>query len=245
MVIEYGFTAVGRGWMVCEESPTGFSRVYYITDGEVRYEDKYGIKKLKNGHIYFFPSTIPYKINHNPDKPLKCLFFHLIMSSNTINSLIEFDIEKSAFLFNLLSAMKYAVIDRNNLIVNEMSDILEIYCSQNNIIEKNLPESIEKILLYISENFKKEITLDNLSKIAGYQKEYFIRQFKGYLGISPYQYVKNLRLNEVTKLMKKNLSITEAAVNAGYSDIKNFTRAFKNKYGMTATEWKKQYKPLP
>ena len=245
LVIEYGLVAVGEDWKVDEPKPVGFSRLYYVMSGEVYYDDGHSVMELKNGHLYFFPSTISYKISHNPANPLKCLFLHLILTSNIINNLIEMPIEEDSFLFHLLSALKYAVIDNNNILINEISDILEIYCSQKNIIEKSLPISVENILAYISLNFRKEITLNELSKIAGYRKEYFIRQFKRYCGVSPYQYIKNMRLNEAVKALNKDMTVIEAASFAGYTDIKNFGRAFKKKYGVTASAWKKQYRPLP
>jgi len=245
MVIDYGVITVAPEWQVCEDSAVGFSRFYYITSGEVWYEDEYGVRHLKPGNAYFFPSTIPYKISHNPSNPMNCLFFHVVMPANTINRLIEIEVKSDSFLSSLLSAMKYAVIDGNGVIFNELSEVLELYCSQNNIIVKTLPESIEKALFYISEHFRAEITLAKLSGIAGYSKEYFMRQFKEHFGVPPYQYIKNIRLNEATKLLKKNIPISEAAAQAGYPDIKNFTRAFKSKYGMTAGEWKRRHKSLP
>ena len=46
MLIEYGNTVVRDTWELNEESPTGYSRIYYVLEGEVTYEAADGRKAL-------------------------------------------------------------------------------------------------------------------------------------------------------------------------------------------------------
>ena len=240
MVLTYGIGEVASDWEVVETTSVGYTRIYYIYGGETQYTDKYVTERLIEGNLYIFPSTHPYTMHHNPQKPLNCLFIHLDITANIVNRLICCDVQRDTFLFSLLSAIEYPVREEDSVLVNDMMGVFETYCLRKGIFHYP-PKEIGDAFVYILENFKDEISVDYLSKCAGYSKEYFIRKFKQYYGISPYQCLKNIRLNECLKELKENKSVAEAARNAGYSDVKNFCRAFKGKFNLSAREWKKLY----
>ena len=240
MVLSYGTGEVNPDWEVVETASVGYTRIYYIYGGYAEYTDKYVSQKLVKGNLYIFPSTHPYSMHHNPQNPLNCLFIHLDITVNIVNKLICCDVPNNTFLFSFFKALEYPIKERDDVLVNEMLGVFETYCLKNKIFHYPSKE-IGDAFLYILENFKNDISLDCLSKCAGYSKEYFIRQFKHYYGISPYQCLKNIRLNECLKELKENKPIAEAAYNAGYTDVKNFCRAFKSKFNVSASDWKKLY----
>ena len=69
----------------------------------------------------------------------------------------------------------------------------------------------------------------------------FCHIFKESAGVSPLQYIKEIRLNKAMKLLKKEgFTATEAAEAVGFLDYNNFGRMFRKYFGCTPTEVKKK-----
>lgn len=87
--------------------------------------------------------------------------------------------------------------------------------------------AITRAQTFIEENFKNNFSLDELAKQVYLSKFHLLRVFKQQLGISPGMYQMQLRLNEARKLIFKDLSLTEVALELGFSDQAHFTNTFK------------------
>lgn len=96
---------------------------------------------------------------------------------------------------------------------------------------------------YIEKNYMEDISLDTLAEIAGYSKYHFSRIFKQYTGSSHIEYVNKTRINVAQKLLlDPSISITEVAMNSGFTSITSFNRVFKEIKHCTPSEFKKFYK---
>ncbi len=97
-----------------------------------------------------------------------------------------------------------------------------------------------KILNYICENYKDNISLDVLSKKVGASKYHISRIFSSRIGCSFNKYVNSLRVGlSQYLLMHSNLSITDIAYECGFESQRSFNRAFKEFTGYTPSEVKK------
>ena len=83
------------------------------------------------------------------------------------------------------------------------------------------------------------ISLDTLEKQFYYNKFYLERQFKKKHGISLMVYAKDKKMSFACKLLKTQ-TVSDVSEKLGFSSIYAFSRAFKNKYGMYPTEYKKR-----
>ena len=65
-----------------------------------------------------------------------------------------------------------------------------------------------------------------------------MRFFKKYVGMSCLDYIKSLRLQKAADLLEQQeLSITDAAMTAGFSSLSYFYREFKKRYGTTPRQF--------
>lgn len=110
----------------------------------------------------------------------------------------------------------------------------------------NMNEDHRKVLqmaeavTYIEENYLKAITLEQLSKLACISSRHFVRVFHKNYGITPMDYVIQLRLNHATKLLKESsLSITRIAMESGFNDHNYFSRQFKKVFTISASDYRK------
>ena len=77
---------------------------------------------------------------------------------------------------------------------------------------KQQKEIVEKVVNYIEDNIKREISVDIIAKNVGYSKFYLNRIFSERTGITIYKYLQSRRLTiAAEKLIKTNEPITEIA----------------------------------
>lgn len=95
----------------------------------------------------------------------------------------------------------------------------------------------KEIIAFIDENYQNDLSCRSLSRKFGYDEAYFSRKFKDITGLSPTVYIRILRLEYAQKLLKKGISVAEAARQSGFSDAGYFSRCFRKQYAMTPTEF--------
>ena len=100
-------------------------------------------------------------------------------------------------------------------------------------------KTAEKIQLYLQENFRKKISINDLEKIVFLSKNQIINIFKASFGITPYKYLTELRLLEACELLlSTSRSLITIANNVGYSDYSIFYKAFYTKFKVTPKEYR-------
>jgi AraC family transcriptional regulator len=84
---------------------------------------------------------------------------------------------------------------------------------------------------YMHSYYTREITLEELSKIACLSKYHYLRLFKSVFHHSPYQHLLHLRLEKAKQLLKTTrIPVTEISVLLGFQNITSFSRLFHQRY---------------
>lgn len=109
-------------------------------------------------------------------------------------------------------------------------------------VKKYVPGEKAKKLLpvieYISKNLSNEIKNDDLAKMIGVSTVYFRKLFAQVYGMSPMNYVKNLRIKKAKEMLRSDHgSITDIAFSLGYSNIYDFSRDFKKRTGTPPSKY--------
>lgn len=95
-------------------------------------------------------------------------------------------------------------------------------------------------IAYINENFKHEIPLNEISNVVNLSPSYFSKYFKSVTQVSFSEYLANLRLeNALQDMLTKNSTVTVAAVENGFANVKSFITQCKKVYGYTPAQYKK------
>lgn len=81
---------------------------------------------------------------------------------------------------------------------------------------------------YINQHFKEKLTLEETAKIVGFSKYHFTRVFKKYMNMTFYEYLNKKRVKCAEGLLyNTEMSITDVAMNSGFSSMSSFDRTFK------------------
>lgn len=134
---------------------------------------------------------------------------------------------------------------------SEMYELLYILM-KNFRVEKNkvidvksqkYEKRYKEIITYMNEHYAENIQLKDVAENFGFNKEYFSRSFKKYIGINYKDYLKKLRVNAGKKLLlETDKTITEIALEVGEPDAKSFIRDFKKEFEMTPLKYRKHLK---
>lgn len=100
---------------------------------------------------------------------------------------------------------------------------------------------LQPVLDYIHNYLDRPLHLAKLAEVSGISQYYFGRLFKQSMGIAPYQYVLQQRMEKAKELLQQRKhTIAEVAVLVGCTDQSRFTKHFKNYFGITPSLFLKQ-----
>ena len=108
--------------------------------------------------------------------------------------------------------------------------------------EEQSNSAAKKAMLYIQENYNKDISLDDVSGIVNISPYYFSKIFKEETGENFIEYLTKVRIEKAKEfLAQPDISIKEAGIRSGYTDPNYFSRIFKKQTDMTPSEYKTRY----
>ena len=104
--------------------------------------------------------------------------------------------------------------------------------------------SLEReVKLYILNNFRNKITLENAAKHVMLSPNYLSEQFKKETGINFKSYLNSMRYEYAQKLLTfSDMTVSEICSECGFCDYPNFIRRFKQHIGVYPGEYRKQNK---
>ncbi|OOC61792.1 hypothetical protein BBD40_07965 [Paenibacillus ihbetae] len=97
-----------------------------------------------------------------------------------------------------------------------------------------------RVLEYIHANYTEQLNISTLAGLAMQSRYHFIRTFKSLMGVTPYQYVLQLRVREaIRQLQQSDATVTDISFNLGFSSPSQLYRAFAKITGMTPEQYRK------
>lgn len=99
----------------------------------------------------------------------------------------------------------------------------------------------KRVFDHIESNINRQITLAELSDVAGLSQFHFARQFKQKLGMTPLAYLANKRVEMAkTAMRSKGVTLAQVALDCGFASQSHFTTCFKSVTGITPGAYRKQ-----
>ena len=102
---------------------------------------------------------------------------------------------------------------------------------------------LSTITNYIKDNYQKDLSLEGLAQIFGYSPTYLSRMFRKYAEINYKEYIQGIRLEYAYReLISSDTMVEEIAEHSGFADGRAFAKAFRKKYGVRPSDFRKMRK---
>ncbi len=222
--------------------------------------------KVKANDVYVSKPKEIHKLVSDSSDPMRYCFvaFNFKKNSPLYDVLTKdngFALEKTDRVFNMPEfensfqhLLSYIYNDEdvlNNLLLERELESIVLkmlkYIKHNNFKTYSPPKinNIEmlsfNIINYIDNNLTTIDKTSRLSQIFNYNYSYISRCFKNTTGLSISEYFTDKKLAVAKKIIEEgNMSITEISNHLNYTSIYVFSRAFKNKYGISPKLYKEQ-----
>ena len=209
-------------------------------------------KTFSQGTVIILPTDKKFKIYY-PEEPLNeryYIFFKGYECAKLLQKLNLFDnyyfqvgdLSKAIPLFTFITNnFDTCGFDNDVFRIIKFLEILSIISeTAYPFISRHQNTIIEEIACYIDKNYGEQITLDSLCKEFHISSSSINRGFKSEKKQTPIQYLNNVRIeNAKLMLINTHLSISNIAIQVGFTDAFYFSRAFKNKCKMTPSQFRR------
>jgi len=139
----------------------------------------------------------------------------------------------------------------DHLYVDTLSQTLMVHLLRHYTMRtREIPEyeeglsqrQLHRVLDYIQSNLGQDIKLVDLSALLGMSQYYFCRLFRQAMGITPYRYVIQQRVEQAKWLLRhpQSMAIADIALACGFSNQSNLCKHFRKLTGMTPNAYRKE-----
>ena len=96
------------------------------------------------------------------------------------------------------------------------------------------------VILYINDHYQRDIDIEALCSLANMSRRNFFRVFSRTFGITPNQYINDLRLKRAAQLLlTEKIPIYEIAYRCGFCDCNYLCKQFRHRYGKTPSQYRR------
>ncbi|KAF0235988.1 MAG: AraC family transcriptional [Prolixibacteraceae bacterium] len=224
-------------------------QINFITEGAGILENRFGTFLLKKGSIFFtFPGVWHrYKPNFKTGWTENYIGFNGELAGRLIFKPL-FSPEEPVYYFGIKEELLDTFLKIFDLVEKEQPGYQQIasgmvikllgyiisFEKQKDFSGKPIAKVIEAIRFEMRRNMQKEIDLKTLAEKHNVSYSFFRKMFKKYTGVSPGQYLLQLRITRAKELLiSTDKSIKEISYELGFQSIFYFSNMFKKKEGVT------------
>ncbi|WP_150274489.1 GH39 family glycosyl hydrolase [Paenibacillus tepidiphilus] len=184
---------------------------------------KFGLPQEQLNDLYFDLSTKTGD-NHQGFLALKRIIANLIQDSHILDEAASFHIKSLAYAL-LSELIQHFKVEKN---------------SRDITSQKHLTR-LSRIMNYINDHYREQLSLTRIAEEEYLSVPYLSAFFEKYMGVNFTAYYNDVRLSHaVNELISSDNSVEEIAQKHGFSDSRSFVRAFKKKYSMLPSQYRKQ-----
>lgn len=241
-----GYMFLDEQWK-CSNACDSFSRLYYIRNGKGFLKYKGKTVEMKGGNVYLIPANCEFSYGC---ESIEKLYFHisiltvekydLLSGVNRICELPFSEQEFSQLLECYASDNYFDFVKLKMILYKTVLDCCEQYGFKK-VLVKEYSETVERIMTYIQHNAKINLSVSEISRSLFLSESKVRKIFKDETGITVGRYVDDqIFLKAKSLLRQKENTIRDISLELGFCDQFYFSRRFKEKYGKTPSEYKKE-----
>ena len=125
-------------------------------------------------------------------------------------------------------------------IKSELTDAIGLITETIGDERYKLSADIQKVADKIAEKSSEIYSLDQLSEDVYISKYHLIRKFKSKIGLTPHQFMIQVRVRNAQKELADGGRLIDAAIDNGFYDSSHFDKCFEKIVGISPSEYQKK-----
>ena len=102
---------------------------------------------------------------------------------------------------------------------------------------------LQRVLDRMKADLATDLDLSTLAAESGYSRSHFLRTFRAAMSCSPHQWLTRLRVEQAKTILRENsISLTDIALDCGFSSHAHFYNTFRQIVGVTPSEYRRAHK---
>lgn len=213
--------------------------------GRVKFTSEYGIVVADSEHSVFLPQGLSY-VNECEEDAESYVFNFLTQSKYdvplSLNALGKSEID--LIYTNIKRESDRKFVTNNNVGVFAETYILAKKLFLDKFDHNDIHPVITKALIYMNENYSNnKITMQDVANKCYVSEVYLRKLFDKHLNETPFKMLTKIRMENAKFMIEEKRPLIEIALSVGYSDIYQFSRAYKKFYGYSPSTTKNTYTP--
>ena len=144
------------------------------------------------------------------------------------------------YIYDEIFNQEIGYTTRANQLIDELLITITRHLTKQNNRARDFPKVFMQLEQALRQNLSQQWTVEEMAAIAGMGTTLFNEKVKNYSGFTPLNYLINIRISEAIKLLKKkDVSITDIALDSGFYSSQHFSTTFKKLTGYTPSEFRK------
>lgn len=188
------------------------------------------------GDVLYMPQGLGYQVDYTQTQMLA---FHFVTESNDLEPEI-YRLQNRSLVHQLMlqAADIWARKEPGyqNYCMGLLYQVLGQLCSQT--MQEQMPPHFQHAVSYIHQHFTQPMEIAQICKATNISPTAFRQHFGYYYGVTPTEYIRNLRLEYARNLIAGGMPVEQASQACGIADPKYFARLVKQAYGCTPRQLK-------
>ena len=99
---------------------------------------------------------------------------------------------------------------------------------------------VNRVIDHVREHLGEDLSLAGLARLAAFSPFHFHRVFRAVTGETVFGFIQRLRIERAASTLRHDAerSVLEVALDHGFGSAATFARAFRARFGTTATAWR-------
>ena len=173
---------------------------------------------------------------------LSCLYNRRFRTSQKVAKLLQQMLQEQERMDSYASDMIISLL--NQLLLTLLREMdAPVAALQRAGTANNENDIISRAQQFISANIRQKLSVPIVAENVGVSASYLTALFQKHLQISPGEYIRRIKLQESKQMIRQNsMNFTQIATALQYSTVHHFSRQFKEKFGITPSEYAKSVK---
>lgn len=231
--------------------------IHFVTSGKGKLTIEDRVYNVHKDQIFFIPAGVSAYYIADKNDPWSYMWLHIggsrvievlkdagIDEYNPVFSICDRGTSTKDNFYKILSDI-FSNFTREFLCISKIYELLD-YFSEFSLRDTESFDNLQlqyvhTVIKYIHLKYSEQIHVTDISRACGLNRSYLSRLFHDATGSTIQDFLMTYRIKEAQNMLKNTSStISYIAFAVGYTDIYNFSKAFKKKTGMTPSKYREQ-----